>query len=73
MDATDDVAAQIGDKGRITSDLDFLRSKKVDLDTLAEESDNEGKDDDDDNDSSSAPDDSSNSSETMIKLKKTNT
>ena len=63
LDATDDVAAQIGDKGRITSDLDFLRSKKVDLDTLAEESDNEGKDDDDDNDLSSAPDDSRNSSD----------
>ena len=40
LNATDDVAAQIGDKGRITSDLDFLRSKKVDSDTLAEESDN---------------------------------
>lgn len=62
-DATDDVAAQIGDEGRITSDLDFLRSKKVDVDILAEESDNEGKDDDDDNDSSSAPDDSSFSSD----------
>ena len=62
-DATDNVAAQMGDKGEIKSDLDFLRSKKVDVDTLVEDSDDEDKDDDDDNDSSSAPDDSSNSSD----------
>lgn len=62
-DLTDDVAAKKGEKERISSDLDFLRSKQVEADTLADESDNEGNEDDDGSDSSSAPDDSSSDSD----------
>ena len=59
---TDDVVAKKGEKERISSDLEFLRSKQVEADTLADESDNEFNADDDDSDSSSAPDDSSSES-----------
>jgi multiple RNA-binding domain-containing protein 1 len=57
--ATDDVVDKKGEKERISSDLEFLRSKQVEADTLADESDDEVNADDNDSDSSSAPDDSS--------------
>ena len=60
--ATDDVVTKKVGKERISSDLDFLRSKQLRVDTLADESDNEDNDDDDDSDSSSAPDDDSSNS-----------
>ncbi|KAL3821682.1 hypothetical protein ACHAXA_003240 [Cyclostephanos tholiformis] len=57
--AADNMVTKKARKEKISSDLDFLRSKQLRVNTLPDDSDNEGNDDDDAGDSSSAPDDDS--------------